>query len=319
MVKMYQQFRLPTYWYSFIAGLLALGFGVLSATAMAEAGVLYFVDAHSQIDHQTDMSLVLRRMQEHGVRKTILAARGKQTGQDIVALAESAPDKIIASIRTKGRAYSSNSKKYFKKLEKRSRSGDYGAIAEVLLYHAQKGFKAPEVSVKPDDPRVRAALAVAREHGWPFVIHIEFAALKPPQRQEFMTGLEALLKQHPQQAFVLIHMGQMEAQAVDRLIRAWPNIYFLTSHADPVTVNQSSQPWINMFSGKSFKPEWKQLMIQFPARFVFALDNVWSDHWQRSYGVKMEYWRHALAELPPNVAHAIAHGNAERLWALNTR
>ena len=51
-----------------------------------------------------------------------------------------------------------------------------------------------------------------------------------------------------------------------------------------------------------------------PDRFVFALDNVWPEHWEEFYLEQMKYWRNALADLPADVAHAIAHGNAERLW-----
>lgn len=290
----------------------------LFLTCVAYAGELYFIDAHSQIDHETDIDLVIKRMRQNGVRRTILAARSKRKGRDIVELAESYPSYITAALRTKGGAYRRNENRYYKKLARRNNSGNYNAMAEVMVYHAQKGNKAPEVKIKLNDKRVQTALAVARENGWPFVIHIEFASLGKKKRRSFMSRMEKLLRQYPKQVFVLIHMGQLDASEVGRLIQAYKNIYFLTSHADPVTVSNSSQPWVNMFKGKSFKSEWKQLMIEHPARFIFALDNVWADHWQTDYGVKMHYWRKALSELPTKTAHAIAHGNAERLWGLRT-
>ena len=43
---------------------------------------------------------------------------------------------------------------------------------------------------------------------------------------------------------------------------------------------------------------------------------VWSDQWQRLYVEEAARWRDALADLPEDVAHALAHGNAERLWRL---
>jgi hypothetical protein len=33
----------------------------------------------------------------------------------------------------------------------------------------------------------------------------------------------------------------------------------------------------------------------------------------------MKYWRKAMADLPDDVAHAIAHGNAERLWRIKPK
>lgn len=57
-------------------------------------------------------------------------------------------------------------------------------------------------------------------------------------------------------------------------------------------------------------------MIEHPGRFVLGLDNVFAEHWGRLYVAQVALWREALAELPDDAAHAIAHGNAERLWKL---
>ncbi|MCK4830237.1 amidohydrolase family protein, partial [bacterium] len=119
--------------------------------------------------------------------------------------------------------------------------------------------------------------------------------------------------EHP---FALIHMGQLPLEDVAALIKAHNNIYFLTSHADPVSAADSKQPWINMMDKDKFKPQWKQLITQHPDRFVFALDNVWGWQWQDTYMKHIKVWRSALSELPEDVAHAVAHGNAERLWKL---
>jgi len=64
----------------------------------------------------------------------------------------------------------------------------YDAIAEVLIYHAQKGEKAPLVVNNPEDEKVQAILDYALDKNWPFVPHIEFAAAGT-QRNELMTKL----------------------------------------------------------------------------------------------------------------------------------
>lgn len=70
-----------------------------------------------------------------------------------------------------------------------------------------------------------------------------------------------------------------------------------------------------MFNDMSLKREWKQLIADYPDRFVFAMDNVFSQNWVPSgYLKKMTRWWRALGELPDELAHAVAHGNAERLW-----
>jgi hypothetical protein len=72
-----------------------------------------------------------------------------------------------------------------------------------------------------------------------------------------------------------------------------------------------------MFEGESLKSEWKKLISRYPDRFIFALDNVFSFFWTpEKYLTKMDLWWKAMAELPAAQAHALAHGNAERLWKL---
>ena len=83
--------------------------------------------------------------------------------------------------------------------------------------------------------------------------------------------------------------------------------------------SSSNQPWVNVFEGKRLAPEWRELFTQYPTRFVFALDNVFAEHWSSFYMEQMEYWKKAMAELPVEVAHQIAHGNAERLWHITPK
>lgn len=290
---------------------------LLAGVLPARAQELYFVDAHSQVDGEVrDLSLITQRMQQNGVHKTILAARSARSNQDILDLADQSGGTIIAAIRTKSQKYNKNKPAYYTKLERQGASGRFGAIAEVLMYHAQKGNKAPEVKVFPDDKRVQAALSVAKQNGWPFVAHIEFAALHGHARKQFMQQFIALLQQNRDVPIVLMHVGQLQADEAGALLGQHPNLYLNVAHTDRYTINRSSEPWTNLFQGDSIKPAWQALMKQYPDRFIFALDNVWAEHWESFYPNKIKLWRKALGELPPAVANAIAHGNAERLWHL---
>lgn len=278
---------------------------------------LYFIDAHSQADESISLEDVLSLMRQAGIKKTILSSRRKRKSFDIAEFAEAHPKEIIAAVRTKSGHYKRNKTKYYKKLEKQLNSGRFNAMAELLLYHAQKGELADEVVVYPDDERVTAALNGARENGWPFILHIEFAAMNSSQKQKYFNGLDKLLKQYPDHPFMLIHMGQLSASEVEKLIAKHSNIYFLTSHSNSIAIANSDQPWINMFNGESLAPEWKSLIIENPTRFVFAIDNVWPTQWHNGYREQVQLWRSALNKFPANVANAVAHENAERLWNLH--
>ena len=192
-------------------------------------------------------------------------------------------------------------------------------MAEVLLYHAKKGNRAPEVIVYPDDKRVQVVLNYAIEKGWPFIVHIEFASLYGEKRKKFMRAFKQMLNQHPEQPFILTHMGQLSRNRCLRLIKSHKNVYFHTGWTNPIAVESSNQPWTNVFEGNHFAPEWKDLFIQYPQRFIFALDNLFTEHWSDFYRKQMNYWKRGFTELPKDVSHLIAHGNAERLWHIAPR
>lgn len=297
------------------SGIIVTVFIMLVYVINAHADELYFIDAHSQVDHKVvPLQKIISLMKQGGVSHTILSVRGKLRGKDLIKFSSKYRDKITPAVRTKGKPYDSGSSKYYKMLNAQIASGKYSAIAEILLYHAKKGDKAPEYVVYPEDKRVVTALEYAIDNRWPFVVHIEFGALHGKKKKRFMKSLKRMLDDHSEQPFVLTHMGQLKPDQCRRLIDSHENIYFHTGWSNPAAVNSSNQPWINLFKGKHLTTEWRELFIQYPQRFIFALDNVFAEHWSSFYIKQMEYWKKALAELPVNTAHLIAHGNAERLW-----
>jgi len=284
------------------------------------AEALRFIDAHSQVDHELeDLRLIIQRMDEAGVSHTILAARSGRTPGEIAAFARENPEHIIPAVRTKSGAYNKDNPKYYQKLRSQIQSGKFSAMAEVLLYHARKGQKAPEVVVYPTDRRVQTALKAAVGRQWPFVIHIEFASLERTKRQQFMEEMEHMLDRNAGHPFALIHMGQLDAREAGRLLEKHQNLYFLTAHTNPVIIQHSREPWTNMFKSGSLTPAWRRLIVQNPGRFIFALDNVWARHWENFYLDQVNFWRRALAELPPETARALARDNARRLWKIEIK
>jgi len=291
-----------------------------AAQAQDAPASLYLIDAHSQIDNRTDPSVVVHLMDEGGVRRLILSTTGKASQEVVLSLARQFPGRIVPAVRTKHYMTQTPVGRFKQMLEEQADSGAYGAMAEVLLYHAPKPmdegrFEAPEVVVAPDDARVAIALDTAIAHRWPFIAHIEFAAAGS-RRTEFMTKFETLIARHPQEPFLVIHLGQLDTAEVGRLIADHPNVYFLTSMATPIAARRGGQPWTNMFETASLTGEWKAMLTAHPDRFVLAFDNVVASNWGPSYLSQIRLWRRALQELPDAAAQMIAHGNAERLWRL---
>lgn len=294
--------------------------GDVGVSQPVAAGELYFVDAHSQVDEDvSDLELIIQRMDAAGVYRTILTARSGRKPGEVAEFATRHPKRIVPSVRIKSDAFDKNPVKWRKSVQEQLSSGRFRAMAEILLYHAKKGNKAPEVKAYPEDDRVKFVLAAAVELGWPFVVHIEFASLSRTERERFMAGLETLLREHPELPFLLNHMGQLQPPEAARLIKAHANFHLLTAHTTSAITRESREPWTRMFEGERLVPAWKELMLAHPDRFVFALDNVWYQHWDAFYLEQVNQWRKALADMPLSVASAFAHGNAERLWRLDPR
>ena len=291
---------------------------ILAVTTLAQAQTpdrLPLIDAHSQIDPDVDQSEIVSLMDKAGIAHVILAARNKVKPHHIADLARKHPDRITASIRTKGNTYNNNHPKYYKLLKRQANMPEFNAMAELIIWHAQKGNKAPEVVLPFDSEQVLAAFSIAKERGWPFVVHIEFRSAGK-DGPKYLAAFEDLARVNTNMNFVLIHMAQLNAGQVRKLIQSHQNVYFMTSHTTPPSVRKTNQPWTILFDGEYLKPEWKKLMSEHSDRFVFALDNVWQHHWYEEYQGQANLWRNALGELPPESAHAIAHKNAESLWNL---
>jgi len=171
------------------------------------------------------------------------------------------------------------------------------------------------VAFPPGNAKPAAALDVALSKGWPFIIHIEFASLGA-RRAQYMNGMEAMLRAHPEHPFLLIHMGQLRPEEAGRLLAAHPNLHFIPAHTTPVTLAESREPWTPMFDDGTLSATWRDLILRYPDRFVLGFDNVWARHWKEFYLPQVKLWRRALSDMPDAIAHAVAHRNAERLWNL---
>jgi predicted TIM-barrel fold metal-dependent hydrolase len=304
----------------FRSGILA----VLLLTPFAAFGgeTVPIIDAHSQYDEEISADEIIDLMDQAGVSRTILSQRGNVKLDHILAIVSRYPDRITPAVRTKSKIYKKgNLREFGSYLDNQIGKQGFGAMAEVLIYHAEKfhhkisGPIAPEVVLPPDHPRVKLALKRAIKKGWPFVAHIEFAAMDG-ERETFMSKFESLLSKYPRHPFVLNHVGQLDSGEVRRLIESHENIHFITAMCNPISNRKSGQPLVNLFKKKKLKPSWEKLIVKYPDRFILGFDNVWARHWQKIYVPQVKFWRNVLKGLPADVAHMVAHSNAERLWNL---
>lgn len=296
----------------------------------ASAEDLQFIDAHSPVPASVRMASVLSLMDRAGVTRAFVAsfddpqarmsreARQKHR-KELRDYAKKFPDRITPTIGLKGTGNRDGDPHALELIQQQATSPLFGAQAEVLVVHAEKGPTLPEVVVDLDHRSVQEARAIALNRGWPLIIHIEFGHARTLGRYDhYMGGLEALLTENATLPVILSHMGQLKPAEVSRLIAAHDNIYFLTSNSNPIVLAAKGKnlPWTNLFSSGAIAKEWAALMVAHPDRFIFAIDAAIKPDWSDRYVQQVELWRKALQQLPTPVAYAIARGNAERLWRL---
>jgi len=274
------------------------------------------IDIHSQVDEKTNLDEIVPLLDRAGVAQVVLSTRFGQPTGDILALAKQYPDRIVPAAKTKTKAFMKGRDAFPGDFYNELKRFNFRAMAEIIIWHAaKKGVGAGKATMAPDDPRIGPLLKTARGIGCPFIAHVEFGDMEF-YKAYYMKKFEAFLSANQDIPIGMIHMGQLKVKDAKRLLPMYPNLFFITSHCNPVTTKSSKLPWTRMFKGEQLTPAWEDLVLRFPDRFVLAFDNVFHFHWKGTFIPQVLVWRKALRKLPDEVANALAHGNAERLWKL---
>jgi hypothetical protein len=133
-----------------------------------------------------------------------------------------------------------------------------------------------------------------------------------------MAELEKFLVARNAQMIGLMHRGQLGAADVARLLKAHANLFVVLSHSTDGYDEgiEGKTGFSSIFVKGVLKPEWRELIVAQPQRFVLSFDNAFGNRWRDNMPAEVKEWRAGLAALPPAVAQAIAHTNAERIWKL---
>ena len=164
-------------------------------------------------------------------------------------------------------------------LRKELDSNRYRGIGEVHLLDGQV-----------TGPVVRFVAQQAVRRNMVLLTHSDLAAV----RQLFR--MEADLR------ILWAHAG-MTAQPlqVDGMLYRYPNLFVELSHRT------------DLFRDGRLKPEWRKLFLRYPDRFMIGTGTYNNSYWYE-YRYTVGRIRKWLRELPKDVAHAIAHRNAARLF-----
>ena len=116
------------------------------------------------------------------------------------------------------------------------------------------------------------------------------------------TTIEKLLTLYPRVRFLWAHAGMSaSASTVGRLLERYPKLWVELALRTDVA------------PGGTLDPEWQAVFVKYPGRFLVGTDTWVTSRWEiiRDYHRDVQRW---LAQLPREVAEAIAWKNGERLF-----
>lgn len=115
-------------------------------------------------------------------------------------------------------------------------------------------------------------------------------------------AVEILFAHNPKSRIIWAHTGfSLDPARVAALLDKYPTLWGELSYRGGITE-----------SGR-LSPAWRALFERYPDRFLIGSDTWINERWA-SYGEIIAGYRRWLAELPPEIAAKIAHGNARALF-----
>lgn len=181
-------------------------------------------------------------------------------------------------------------------------------LGEVICRHAPYslgarggGVAGPRNDVPADHPMLVEAYRRTGAAGGVVNIHQEW-----PYADE----LERAVQAAPETPFIWAHIGHGDADLARRLLSRNPNL-----HADI----SARSPWLGptkLLTGEDglLTPAWASLLRDYADRFLLGFDFFVRVHFEGDFPAQMvNYYRHLLGQLEPEVAGQIAFGNAQRL------
>lgn len=255
---------------------------LLAAAGPAQSADLLLFDAHIHFSHDARAVLTAEeaaaRLRRAGLSGALVSSSDDAGTQALLA---AAPDLVVPALRP-----------YRKRGELTSWQTDSGNIAYVEGLLARNRYVAiGEFHVdgaNADLPNVRRLVELARSHGLFLIAHSDADAV------------ERLFRHDPQARILWAHAGFERPGTVAAMMRRHKTLWADLSFRYEVA------------QGGAVAPAWLAVFQEFPDRFMAGTDTYTPERWSEveSHAAWARSW---LKTLAPDLAGAIARGNAERL------
>ncbi len=286
--------------------LAAAALAVLSLAAQAAdyAGPLF--DAHLPYNEEAwngregphPLPDVLARMQRNGVRAIIANSRPNDGTKSLAQSPEvrQAGVTVVPFIRLyRNRADYTGwfrdetiHEMVLAELARGTAAGPYRGLGEFHLYE----------SANANGPVARKLMALAEEKDLAVLAHVDDVAIDLLMANTPSKGQNARL------IWAHTGIGGAPAARVDQLFARYPRLMGELSYRPGLTCE-----------GGKLCPEWRQLVLKYPTRFMIGSDTWVNQRWQY-YDELMKGYRAWLGDLPPDVARQIAWDNGARQFGV---
>jgi hypothetical protein len=241
---------------------------------------------------------VLARMQRNGVRAIISNSRPNDGTKALAAAPETrlAGVTVVPFVRLyRNRADYTN---WFRdesiyemvqaELARGTAAGPFRGLGEFHLYD----------SANADGPVARKLMALAEEKNLVVLAHVDDAAIDLLMAHTPSRGQQLRL------IWAHTGIGGAPAARVDELMARYPRLMGELSYRPGLTCD-----------GGKLCPEWRQVLLKYPTRFLVGSDTWVNQRWQY-YDELMKGYRVWLGDLPPAAARRIAWDNGAELFGL---
>ena len=281
----------------FAAGLLALAGG---AHAADYGGPLFDAHLHYNEEAQSPHPLadVLARMQRNGVKAIVANSRPNDGTKALAAspLTREAGVTVVPFVRLyRNRADYDNwyrdesiHEMVLAELARGTSSGPFRGLGEFHLYD----------STNANGPVARKLMALAEERSLAVLAHVDDVAIDLLMANTPSKGQKARL------IWAHTGIGGAPASRVDQLFAKYPLLMGELSYRPGLTCD-----------GGKLCPEWRELLLKYPTRFLIGSDTWVNQRWQY-YDELMKGYRAWLGDLPPEAARRIAWDNGAALFGL---
>ncbi len=297
-------------------------------------------DAHNHLQYDESAEMLIKWMDEAGVRRMVLAPRyyaddGKATDQMALAFVQRFPDRFVAFIGGQRMdlsgldAWSRDS--FLLEAESKARSGKFQGLGEFIILHY--GYNkyvsttsqeySGDVRLPLNTPLMNRLFDLGQKSGLPLLIHAE---AEPDMSQQ----MQQMLQRWPKTKVIWAHnCGRAPAPQVAEFLRRFPLLTCdLAGMAVPMpnpfgwgtfgtrgnfAYRPNSHVTRIQYNDGTINASMRDLFEQFPDRFMIGTDTAHPFQYSRYRDVIIAF-RRLLSQLSPETARKIGNDNAERLF-----